>query len=275
MAQQGKFLILVVLYKVPLLESPTIRSLLRASSRLAASKVLIWDNSPSPAASQSDLDRLRCSVGEVEYVTTPENLSLSTIYNRTIQSWLRQHTYLVIFDHDSEFDASFFVLIEKATRTHPSVPLFLPIVTYANGIVSPANMFYFKGWPWRRKKVGLVRSRFHTAINSGMVISARFLETKFGSYDERFRFYGTDNSFMQSYAKLERHFCVVDVKIAHRLDFYEERNSTAKVVRMREINRATLLLAGGNPFMAALSRAYVLLTSAKHAVRHWDWRFMV
>jgi hypothetical protein len=275
MAAQESLLVLVVLYKLPVLEAPTIRSLLRCAPAFAGSRLLVWDNSPVPSATDEDLRVLREAFPTVECVHTPENLSLSTLYNRVIRSWLgRGEGFLLLLDHDTELDPSFPDRAREAIAAHPETPLFLPIVRYRGRIVSPADFFYVTGRPWRRPRVGLVRSRFRTAINSGMIVSSRFLRTRFTGYDERFRFYGTDNYFMKQYARLESHFCVVDAEVAHQLDFFEDTDVSSRLRRLKELNRATVLLNGDHLLTRLASLLYVTLVSCVQALRHRDRRFL-
>lgn len=271
-----RFFILVVLYKVPLLRSETIRSLMGAAESLRGCTLLVWDNSPMPHASEADLADLRHSIADVQYVSTPENCPLSVIYNRTIRTKLPSDpgTFLVLFDHDSEFPGSLFERAREAIRANPDIALFLPVVTYRDRIVSPADFYFFTGMLWGARRLGRISSRFKTAINSGMVVSAPFLKTDFPGYDERFAFYGTDNWFMLEYARLRPVFCVFDAEISHRLDFHEAQDVESKLRRFREMNRATVLLARGNLLLEAISRAYVRVRSLSLAIVHRDRRFL-
>ena len=72
----NKFLILMVLYECKVKESLSYASLLRLSEYLNNSKLILWDNSPS--VQSIDTDNISF-LQYIEYIHTPENMSLSKI----------------------------------------------------------------------------------------------------------------------------------------------------------------------------------------------------
>ena len=52
---------------------------------------------------------------------------------------------------------------------------------------------------WKEKLTGVLKINNRFAINSGMVIDAHYLANTFKGYDERIKFYGTDDDFILKY----------------------------------------------------------------------------
>jgi GT2 family glycosyltransferase len=269
------FHILVVLYKRLPEDSESLQSLATCLRRESAS-FTVWDNSPD-AAPDASLDWLSTRFVSVEYRHTPENVSLSKIYNQII----RQHVinsenrpeYLVLLDQDTIVESDYLNSAFRAGAENPDINLLLPIVEGNGVIVSPANLYYGIGRRWIRVLTGRIRSHFRTAINSGMVIRASYLLKQFDGYDERLRFYGTDNDFMQKYAATNRELFVFDSRLRHDLASFSVEDVEAKLWRHRENVRA-LLLSNGRGIGKALIHLYAFVYSARLAYRFRDRRFL-
>lgn len=274
--EKVKFLILVVLYKLSPEDSDTLLSLSKCKEALTNARILIRDNSPSPytPAERATLGQL---LGDTpyEYRHNGQNEYLSTIYNQTIRE-LRADEYLVIFDHDSAFDAGFFAAALRAIHSHPSTDLFLPLVYCGDQLVSPSRMVLFKGSYLPRPPHAICPSRHAMAINSGMVISGRYLKTDFPGYDEDYHFYVTDCDFMWTYSRLRPNYCALDYRMNHSLDFYgHEEPFESKKRRFREMRRGFLTAMRKRSLAAyVLCYIYMDIYSAKFALTHRDRRFL-
>ena len=272
-------LIVVVIYKQLLLESSTIDSLCKCRQFLVSSLVLIWDNSLQ-AQSEDQLTLVTRLLPHVEYHHSSENLWLSKIYNRVIQDYFkesRSNFYpqdLILFDQDSSFDETFFVQLALSKQECPDCQLFLPTVMAPPHLISPADLYYFKGSYWKKRKFGQVRSRFHTAINSGMVISSTYLKTGFVGYDERLAFYGTDNYFMKQYAKSHTFFYVCDYVMQHKLSKFQDEELETKLHRFRETIHAIKIINDSNVILSLLAQIYCFLYATRQAIKFRDMRFL-
>ena len=171
----SKFLILIVLYKCKVKESLSFISLLESSEYLSNSKLILWDNSPS--IQSVDVNNIS-SFQQAEYIHTPENMSLSKIYNRVIQE-NEKYDYMIILDQDSSFSSDYLEKINKAINKHPTINLFLPLIKSDKTIVSPGNYKIFKGSYWKKEKYGIINSKNILAINSGMVINFNYLKNSY------------------------------------------------------------------------------------------------
>lgn len=273
------YFIIIVLYGKQLSESSSIRSLLGFGNRLQGRcRLLVWDNSPT-ACNEEEVISIRQSLywaSSVEYHHNHgENLPLSTLYNRSILQ-LHEDEMLVLMDDDSQFDENLFITSDTAIQSQPECDLFLPIVHNGNDIVSPAAMTGFKGHYFKHVLPGLMPCRHCTAINSGMIIRARYLLHGFEGYDERIRFYFTDNDFMSRYIASHTHFYVLDYHMQHKLNFYAKGESyETKSLRLKELRHSFLLLMRRRGWlMYASTRLYLFIYSIKFAIIHRDIRYI-
>lgn len=269
------FLLLVVLYNKSLHTSETLGSLLKLKDQLQGDKLMVWDNSPATSLTSEELEVLQSSFTEVEYVRTPENLALSAIYNRVLKRReMAQYESLVLLDHDSLLSDNFFAEVRSSMAQHPAINLFLPIVESNNEIVSPADLYLFKGVRWKQKRTGLTKAKNRAAINSGMVIRTSYLQKEYEGYDERLKFYGTDTYFMNCYATQNKYFYVLNTNILHQLNYFEKEELDVKLRRFREIRRSTAILNEQSFWTKALTGVYLMVFSALQAVRFKSTRFL-
>ena len=268
------YLILVVVYNIDVKESESINSLIGSNDYITNSCVLVWDNSldvQQPTSIEWLFDRIK----HVEYIHKPENIPLSRVYNEVInKNCLENYDYLILLDQDSTFTVDFFCQLNKSINEFKNVPLFLPIVISSNQIVSPADIFMFKGKYWKSKRLGLVESKYKAAINSGMVISFDYLKNRFAGYDERLKFYGTDTYFLKTYSKSNDYFCVFDYDLHHHLAYCNSRDVDIIINRHPECMKAVLLLNSTNFTMKLLVKLYILIFSIKQAIKYKDIRFL-
>ncbi len=274
-----KYLIIVVLYNKAPREASTLVSLSNMQVDMCKNmRVVLWNNSPSDydATSKVELHNMLKEF-KVDYIYNGgENLPLSVIYNRSIREFLDDDEMLVIMDDDSVFDEQLFRCASVNIAQNPAVDLFLPIVYNGNEIVSPAYMNGFKGHYLKHVSPGLMSTRHTTAINSGMIIRASYLRHGFEGYDERIKFYFTDNDFMSRYDASHKELFVLDYKMRHTLDFYKKGESyERKKRRFRDLRRAFLILMRRQGFITyLLTQAYLFVYSVKFAIIQKDIRYI-
>ncbi len=264
-----EILALIVVYGESPLQTASFHTLAAAAGTNV--RVLIWDNSPlaqpPKAIEPAWADRLT-------YVSTPENLGLSTIYNRVIASHLRENEFLLILDQDSHLPPDFFARAAEAIAAHPDIDLFLPMVRAHERWVSPLTFFCGWGRYWPAPRRGLQPAARCAAINSGMLVSARYLKGDYPGYDERLRFYGTDTQFMVVYATQRRWFCVVDAVIPHDLSFFSSSVSK-KCGKFLEIKSAYRWVYEGHPWYWRLAVAGVMgVVSIRYALKFRSLAFL-
>lgn len=257
-----RLLALVVVYGAEPLQTESLQTLLAIRFDRSNIRVLVWDNSKTPA---SDTEAL--AAADVHYVSTPQNLGLSTIYNRVIAEHLQAGEHLLLLDQDSTLPPDFLRSCSAAVIQHPDVDLFLPMIRANGNWVSPLS--YLAGWGryWKQPRAGRMRSRRVCGINSGMLISSRYLKGDCPGYDERLRFYGTDTQFMLDYVDRRRDLVVLDVRLNHDLSFF---SATAgdRVDKFRVMRKAYRYIYEDRPFLQRCAVATVMLmVSVIYAIR--------
>jgi hypothetical protein len=85
-----RVLALVIVYGTAPLQTTSLQTLLASKFDHSRLRILVWDNSKAPAPHAEELDALG-----VGYVSTPDNLALSMIYNRVIANHLQQGEHLL------------------------------------------------------------------------------------------------------------------------------------------------------------------------------------
>jgi GT2 family glycosyltransferase len=268
------YLMLVVLYNLKPKDSATIKSLVDSADYLTNAKLIVWDNSKAELDTDS-MAWLYDNFKSVEYIHTPENTPLSKLYNTIIRDHQgAPYSYLILFDHDTNFGPDYFIALNKAISLKTDTHLYVPIITSKGHIVSPAELYYFKGYYWKHRTTGLIRSKPKTAINSGMAISFDYLRNHFKGYDERLLFYGTDVDFVNKYAKIFNNMYVIDCEVRHKLDYNHGYNVDNILSRHKEYLRAIYLINSNSIASKLFTRLYLFMYCAKKTIRYHDIRFL-
>ena len=263
------FLAVIVVYGSKPAETPSLRSLARCRLDGCTLRTIVWDNSLLP-------DEVDWSVLGLcgEYVSTPANLGLSTIYNRVIASHLRQGEYLLLLDQDTALPDDYLLKAQAAITAHPDIGLFLPMVRANGRWASPVT--YMCGWgrQWTRRQVGEIASSRICAINSGMIISDAYLLGSLPAYDERLRFYGTDTQFMLDYMESRRSLCMMDTVIDHDLSFFSAPSSTL-AKKFAVMKSAYDVIYEKRPWIQRIAvRLMMLAVSIRYALKYRDLAFL-
>lgn len=229
--------LLVVLYKTSPAASSTIQSIVAYFSSIGACQcadceLIIWDNSPQSQTEEIQNFRLNCPI-KVSFIATPENTSLSKIYN-TVSSGMADSDYLTLLDQDSCLPSTYFIELRNAQRG--GYPLILPQVICNGVLVSPGTRFFCKGMLLKNIKSGLIASKNLLAINSGM--SATGAVFKQIHYDERLMFYGTDTYFMKQYEKRFPSAYVLEAQLNHSLAENDAATSFERKQQIAQTRRA-------------------------------------
>jgi len=261
-------ILLVVVYKLRLIVSPTLQSIanylqVQDSQTVASYQLFIWDNSPSPSYADADILRVQIPMLEIQYVHTPENRSLSRIYNN-VASKLVDHEYLTLLDQDTVLSPAYFEELKMAQQEQ--WPLILPKVECQSLLVSPGKRFFAKGIRLKEINSGVVNSKNLLAINSGMSILGKVFQSI--QYDERLRFYGTDTYFMRNYEKYFNQAFVLDTPISHSLAVMERRSEDWRIAYIEELMRTFDIIYTNSIWELLFIRTYLIFIRLKHLTRH-------
>ena len=277
MTKMEKFsakIIIVVLYKTTLADSPTIQSLLNCQSELRKNdKICLWDNSPSGVAID-ELDHLGEKFeAKIEYTNTPENLSLSKIYNNIIQANLG-FEYVILFDQDSKFNSDFFSYFNSVQQRNKHINLFLPLIKTDKLIASPGDFRYFKGKYWSTPKYGVIDSKNVLAIASGLIIKTSTFQSV-GYFDERLQLYGIDTNFMIRYSRNFDKLFVMDVYFNHDLSDFNIESTSTKLRRFHSHRASSILNSQLFSYdVKILTKLFFVYKSIQYTVKYKDLKFI-
>lgn len=117
---------------------------------LSGSKLVIWDNS-SDVQEDSQIVWVKNNLNNIEvcYIHTPKNMPLSKIYNSIRSDFQDIAKFIVLLDQDSKFCSNFFIQHKALIKQGEISNLYLPIIKFKNTIISPAWLFYFKGFRYK------------------------------------------------------------------------------------------------------------------------------
>lgn len=268
---QNEILALIVVYGQIPVETTSFKTLAATRKTSAKVRLLIWDNSAEPHHTD---DSFALYFEQTTYISTPENIGLSTIYNKVIEEHLHHKEFLLLLDQDSAIPNDFFEQFSRHSNQHPEIDLFLPTIRANERLVSPLPYFYGWGKYWKTSRTGIQYSKFRSAINSGMMISGRYLKGDFSGYDERLRLYGTDTQFMVSYARSRKEFFIMDTIIDHDLSFFgaTSKNKASKFLEMK--SAYTWIYEKHPYYQRALNIIVMSTVSIVYALKHKSLSFL-
>lgn len=270
-SSKPKLIVLVVLYKKKISESPTISHLLLQNRALFEVELVIWDNSPEPSPEQ-EVSGLAGEFDKFQYISSPENVWLSKLYNQVLRS--NTYDYALLLDQDSEFPEFYFDKLKIAVLGFPHISLFLPIVMNNRKVVSPGSFVYFKGKHWEKIKTGLISSKNVLAITSGMVISVKVFLAHQMEFDERLNLYGIDTSFMLRFSKFEKQLYVLRIKFDHDTVLWSNPSADVMLSRFRNLKATWPKILSDRPVALVLAYFYSKAVSLKMALKYHDMRFL-
>lgn len=263
--------ILIVLYRCRPQDSATIRTLLaqdRADGRVT---VTLWDNSPEGHEDCPAIKRLRAAFGTVDYVHCPDNLPLSQVYNRFVQS--SGGRVVLILDQDSTLPATHLAVLQRDLARFPDVMLFVPRILSGGSLISPGRFGRIKGGRIGTIAAGLHRAAGHTAIASGMAIRTEVFDRGL-TFNEDLWLYAIDTDFFLRFRDRFDSFCVMDVDVIHGSALRSALTLEQRLFRFRTLRWAHLQMLKSLGRDGAALRAYLFYLSVKHAVRYGSLRFL-
>jgi GT2 family glycosyltransferase len=266
-----KLIVLVVLYKKTISASPTISHLLLQNKILFDLELVVWDNSPEPCPEQ-EVAELSAAFDQFQYISTPENVWLSKLYNQVLRS--NTYDYALLLDQDSEFPDYYFDKLNAAVLGFPQISLFLPIVINNRKVVSPGSFVYFKGKHWKKIQTGPIPSKNVLAITSGMVISVKVFLAHQMKFDERLNLYGIDTSFMLRFSKFEKQLYVLRIRFDHDTVLWSNPSADVMLSRFRNLKGTWPKILSDKPVALVLAYFYSKVVSLKLALKYQDLRFL-
>jgi hypothetical protein len=242
-----EYCVLVVLYRTSVNNCTSIQSLFRSANCLLNSTIVVWDNSPEHLG-HDELKLLKENLSDVSYLHTPENISLSKIYNSVIKQF-SDYQFHVFLDQDSSFDGQFFMEVNEARKKHGDINLFVPMIRHEQKLLSPGYYYSFTGSYRKSINAGINSTKNLSIITSGMCISSRYLRDVFSGFNEKLTFYGIDTYFSVQYRKENNWFYVLNSRFDHSLSLNENEPYEIKWARFKNHRAAMLVLTENTGFI--------------------------
>lgn len=207
-----KLLIVVVVYETELKKSQTLLSLahIKAKGENLA-EVLVFDNSRVSRQNNTFANIV------TYYVHNSNNIGVAGAYNYAMDfGESLKKEFLVLFDQDTEVHPAFFSALSQAISNHPSMSLFCPTILSGTKIISPTYYYFHKPFFYKTSKIGPIKNRFYTALNSGLVVKVSALK-ELGGYDMELPLDYSDHYFIARFKKHYSYFVVFNCSNQHYL----------------------------------------------------------
>lgn len=222
--------ILVLLYNKKPLESKTINSLIKHSHNLQNCSITIWNNGPKKIFETSESKQIQIGDSDVKFIETPNNISLSEIYNRFIND--NKSEKYIILDDDSTLTYEYLHIANTIKTNGALFPIIKCHEEFKSPIVNNTTQSI-------TKKISSNDNIL--AIGSGIIISENLISIFKNNYenifDERFRFYGVDITFCYRLNILRKKYkftvMIID-GFSHSLSKMEIENKKMKSFRQKE-----------------------------------------
>lgn len=196
-----KFLIIVVIYKKNIADIVPINYFDKLDSLNFS--FFLYDNSPE--------SQLICSLRHnYVYLHDSQNGGISKAYNEGAKYAKKNgYDWLILFDQDTEIsDNCYFSKIESAITKYHKINLFVPIVNFLGGTMSPRKCRFF-----RPSNItigpGIYKLQNVAIINSGLAISTKSF-FKCGGYNNNIILDFADYQFIERLQEVEESFCVIN-----------------------------------------------------------------
>ncbi len=220
------FLVVIVVYNVELKKSRTLQRLfLLQSNTPEFPEILVYDNSLRAKYTEEYAPYI------THYKHDPDNSGVAGAYNYALAFCKnRNYEWLILLDQDTDITQNYFDQVRKSIQKYPEANLFCPIVRSDRSIISPTWFIAEKTVAPAKVRAGLVKSKYHTIINSGIVIQVNELEALEG-YDVDLYLDFSDHYFFRQYKKRNKFFVVIDCEIVH--NFSSDTDKTFDTVYTR------------------------------------------
>ncbi len=213
-------LLIIVLYNISLVESPTFMSLTKSLANYPEKQVdlFVYDNSPVSIYQNEILNNWK-----IHYIHDPSNPGVSKAYNEGFKLGKKLNKkWLMLLDQDTQFAVNSFSKYSEAIEHNPNLSLIAPILISENrDIYSPCLYRFKRGFPLKNIQLGLQEINNKSVLNSGLLIRVDMFE-KVGGYNENLKLDFSDFDFLDRYRKLNSSFYIIDVECVHDLSSTED-----------------------------------------------------
>ena len=262
-------LVVIVLYKMALEDSPTFVTLGKAlESNDSRLDLFVYDNSPTCKESNKN------NLWHIEYRHNPDNAGVSRSYNEA-KDWALKigKRWLLLVDQDTEFPSNALSSYYQSLQEEPDQECFVPRLIDHRGLLSPFRFHLGNGF-----RIGSISAGIHPLkklqfINSGMLIH---METfvKAGGFNEKLKLDFSDLSFIERLRRIISHFVVVDFTAHHSLSGAVNSHVLQMLGRFKSYCQAAKEF--NNSELKNLSLSFYLFPRAlKLCMTYRTWVFML
>lgn len=177
MKNKINLLLVIVLYKQPLWESNSFKTLIKDNFDLP---LFIYDNSPLPQHRQDEFG------ANVKYVSDISNPGLSFANNRAADyAKSMGYNWMLLLDQDTLFPPHIIEEYLKAVEQNPDIKLFVSPMKLDKGLyMSPVKVRFHIARPAKTTPQGIVSLKKYAPIDSGQLINVNALH-EVGGYNEK------------------------------------------------------------------------------------------
>jgi GT2 family glycosyltransferase len=273
-----KITMIIVLYKLTIEESKTVKSLKKAlANQLVLGQnleLLLYDNSPE----MQDFDPDAFPNIKFTYIHDKRNLGIATAYNFAFNTAKENGSnWLLLFDHDTEVTEDYVKHFGTLQSFGPNVAAVVPIINYENTTISPVMSNTLRPLQEEKPSAGFQRTPV-MAINSGSLIRVEFLKAIDG-FNNRFPLDYLDHwLFNEIYAKgynvhvlntslehelsvmdysrvsITRYQSILDSEILFYKEYKRELLSTYKIQLVKRLLKQVLLVKNKKIAVCTLRR---------------------
>lgn len=200
--------IIIVLYKCPLIDSKSFKSLYQANTDSSVLDLFVYDNSPSSSYNDSINKMPKFNI---HYELNIKNEGLSKAYNQGAKQAVNLNKkWILLLDQDTIFDKDFLEEFNNSINYFKDIKLFAPILKLSNNkIFSPSVYFFKRGFSPRNIDKGINSFKMLSPVNSGLLIEIEaFMNV--GGYNENVKLDFSDFQFIERFRKKNDNFVVVD-----------------------------------------------------------------
>lgn len=275
-----KIVLVVVVYKTNIMDCKTLVSMKNSYAKFNGdclkADLVIWDNSPSKEKYSDLVNVANGFFGEVGvyYKNTPENHPLSYVYNSIIEEYSNECNYVAFFDQDSEISDNYFNALDDVLKQESRADLYLPKIYHDGHLVSPSWVFLWFGRYYKDVPIGWMDNKNLSAINSGMILSTKFVIDNSFTYDDRLGSYCTDDYFMKFFRKNDGNAYVMNVIFNHELSLSTlNKHSDLLVSRYRKMLDGWRVVHGDSFLKRIALEFYIVIHKIRMCIKFKSYKY--
>lgn len=216
------FLIVLVLYRIDLENSPSFKSLSDCNKGEQFVDIMVYDNSPTPGSESALFNR---NGFRIAYISDTTNPGVSKAYNTGVALAKKaQKKWMLFLDQDTTLDETLLDQFLKHINGERNIAIFATTLFGANqNLISPSRYFFKRGFTLSNIPKGKCKLNRIRPINSSVLISTKVFE-KVGLYNEDIMLDFSDHEFFDRVSQHYKYMYVLVSKSFHSLSSSDDTN---------------------------------------------------